>query len=189
MRYQVSAGAGTLGTVIIPSKTDKSPKKISKGKGKAVGSDINLDGDDERRVARHRRPVSARQEILANAPSYFKKQQAVKAKADLQATLMADHTTGATDTETEPKPKPAKKTANRPPTTSKLPNAKKPGPAASRSTKAKAATIQNGTITNKPEPRSRKRSQNASTARLTTATSRLPKSPMRKQKTATPLPS
>ena len=151
MRYQASTDAGTSGTVISTSKTDKSPKKISKGKGKAVGSDVNPDGDDEGRVAPRRRPGSARQEILADDPNYFKKQQAVKAKADLQATLMAVHTTAATDTDTEPKPKPAKKTANRPPTTSKPPNAKKPSPAASRSTKPKAATIQNGTITKQAE--------------------------------------
>lgn len=151
MRHQASAVAGTSGTVISPSKTDKSPKKIAKDKGKAIDSDVDLDDDDEGRVSSRRHPSSARQEILAKDPNYFKKRQAAKAKADLQATLRADHTTDATDTETEPKTKPAKKTVDRPPTTGKLPNAKKPGPAASRSTKPKAATIQNGTITKQAE--------------------------------------
>ena len=69
MRYQASTGSGTSGTVFSPSKTDKSPKKISKGKSNAVGSDVNLDGDDEGRVALRRRPGSARQEILADDPN------------------------------------------------------------------------------------------------------------------------
>lgn len=91
------------------------------------------------------RPSSARQEILAKDPNYFKKQQAAKAKADLQATLRADESTDVTETEPETKIKPARKAANKPST------AKKFGPAASRSTKAKAATIQNGTITKQAE--------------------------------------
>lgn len=137
--------------MVSPSKTDSSPKKNAKGKGKAVGSDVDLDDDEEGRVAPSRRPSSARQEIIAKDPKYFRKQQAAKAKADLQATLRADDATDATETEPETKTKPARKPASQPPamnkstTTSKLPTAKTPRPAASRSTKA--ATIQKGNIT------------------------------------------
>ncbi|GAB7328109.1 hypothetical protein MBLNU13_g00146t1 [Cladosporium sp. NU13] len=147
-----SALAGTSGTVMSPSKTDKSPKKVAKGKGKAVDSDVNLDDNEEGRVASRRRSSSARQEILAEDRNYFKEQQAVKAKADLQATHKADDTTGSTDAEPETITKPARNPANRrttakkPPVANKPSTARKSGPAVSRSTNS--ATIQNGNIVN-----------------------------------------
>ena len=152
--------------MLSPSKTDSSPKKNAKGKGKAVGSDVDLDDDEEEgRVAPSRRPSSARQEIIAKDPKYFRKQQAAKAKADRQATLRADDATDAMETEPETKTKPARKPASQPPamnkssTTSKRPTTKTSGPAASRSTKA--ATIQKGNITKptkaKNQPKESKR--------------------------------
>lgn len=162
---QAPSLAGTSAAMVYPSKPDSSPKKNAKGKGKAVGSDIDLDDGEEGRVAPSLRPSSARQEIIAKDPKYFRKQQSAKAKADLQATLMEGDATDATETEPETKTKPARKPATRPPatnkssTTSKLPTAKTPRPAASRSTKA--ATIQKGNITKstkaKKQPENSKR--------------------------------
>ena len=151
--------------MVSSSKPDSSPKKNAKGKGKAVGSNVDIDDDEEGRVAPSRRPSSARQEIIAKDPKYFRKQQSAKAKADLQAAIRADDATDATETESKTNTKPARKPASRPPatnkssTTSKLPTAKTPRPAASRSTKA--ATIQKGNITKstkaKKQPENSKR--------------------------------
>lgn len=158
---QASSLSGISAAMVSPSKPDSSPKKNAKGKGKVVGSDVGLDNDEEGRVAPSRRPSSVRQEIIAKDPKYFRKQQAAKAKADLQATLRAGDATGATDTEPETKTKPARKPASQPPamnkssTTSKRPTTKTSGPAASRSTKA--ATIQKGNITKPTKVKESKR--------------------------------
>ncbi|KAM0705752.1 hypothetical protein Q7P35_007112 [Cladosporium inversicolor] len=132
----VSPPASTSGTVVSPSKTNKSSKK---GKEKAVESVVEPETDEEERVApRRRRPLSVREKILKNYPNYFKKQYADKAKRDRQAALAAEESSAANDTETITTTKPAKIPA------SKKSAPTKRTPAATKSTKS--STIQDGKI-------------------------------------------
>lgn len=53
------------------STTTKSPTKGAKGKGKAAGSDVDPEDDEEGRVAPSRRLEEARQELYKKSPKFL----------------------------------------------------------------------------------------------------------------------
>ena len=143
------------------STTTKSPTKGAKGKGKAAGSDVDPEDDEEGRVAPSRRLEEARQELYKKSSKFRERVQAEEAERELEALFaeVSDESDAGTETATGPArevastaPAPDKpSTANKPPTGTKPSTANKPsttnkgGQAASRTTKT--ATIQNGNIT------------------------------------------
>jgi hypothetical protein len=124
--------------VVSPNKTNKSPKKTAKGKGKAVGSDVGPDTDEEGRVAPSRRPLTARQGTFQKNSNYYKNLQADKARRERQAAFSAEHPLSDEDAEPKTTTKPKKEPA------SKKPAPKKAAPAATKS--SASSTIQDGRI-------------------------------------------
>jgi hypothetical protein len=123
--------------VVSASTTTKSPTKGAKGKGKAAGSDVDPEDDEEGRVAPSRRLEEARQELYKKSSKFRERVQAEEAERELEALFaeVSDESDAGTETATGP----AREVA------STAPAPDKGGQAASRTTKT--ATIQNGNIT------------------------------------------
>lgn len=129
--------------MVSPSTTTKSPKKITKGKGKVVDYDDGPEDDEKGPIAPSRRLESAILELIKKDRNFFMRLQAEKAKRDREAMSRAAHATDGSSTEAGTITGPARQLTNTAPVTSTAPTASRP-PTASKATKSSA--IQGGTI-------------------------------------------